>query len=672
MMLSWRNTPDVNVLDPVTDFRLSMPDSHFPSDPVETWWSVLIEIENTSIDKFEAALSEHASDLLIPVAYDATDRAKVRLLQPVTIFARKALIDVLNQIENPYGVVSLRLGAVTPERFLDHDATSSSMKRVTVSDDAVVMAVIDDGIAIAHDLLRKDRTETRVEHATIFEADPRKIDSHCSIGRALNREDINGILRDCTHNGLLNEESFYAQSGQVDLKAQVVSTVAQRVSHGTHVAAIAASQPMQHADDKRPVICAVLPSRVVEDTTGLDLLPILYLAFHILSKQAGRFHIHNKGPAPVVFNFSFGNTGGPHDGTGLFAGMFDHFFGVDSDMAKRGQKAWITLPVGNSNLGRMHAEASDGTADMALDLMVQPDDHTPSNIQVWLPTSAEDNQPDFATVHVTVPGSGQRGAIQTQPGQSVSLTNDAGEEIARLAYQYIGGRTKRGLVTLTLSPTADLDRDPVLAPAGLWQLEIVRNDGAPDGVIHAWVRRDETLPGSRSGGRQAYFDDLGYVRFDRFGAPLATDPPASDCPVRRAGTLSGFACGPEPIVVAGYSEREAELSGYSSAGPLNPRGEAPGLDREGPDLAAKSDDSYLLRGVFSAGSRSGSWVRLSGTSVASPRVARAAADGIHDGSGDGRGWSHAAAKRHPFDLDPDTERSRAGAGGITIPIWSER
>ena len=133
------------------------------------------------------------------------------------------------------------------------------------------------------------------------------------------------------------------------------------------------------------MICAALPSRVVEDTTGLDSLPVLYLAFHILSKQAGRFHIDKQTLAPAVFNFSFGNTGGPHDGTGLFAALFDHFFGPASDMAKRGQKAWLTLPAGNSNLGQLHATADGSDTTTKLDLMVLPDDHTLSNVQIWHP-----------------------------------------------------------------------------------------------------------------------------------------------------------------------------------------------------------------------------------------------------------------------------------------------
>lgn len=252
----------------------------------------------------------------------------------------------------------------------------------------------------------------------------------------------------------------------------------------------------------------------------------------------------------------------------------------------------------------------------------------------------------------------------------MTLVDANGAEIARLSCQYPTGLTERAMVVLSTHPTASRDGTPPLAPAGNWTLEITRPDEtcASDPPVHVWIRRDETLPGTRSGGRQAWFSNPDYQRFDRFGAPLPVDPPDTPSPVRRASTLSGFAGGATPVVVAAYTERGAQLSDYSAAGPLNPRGRAPEVPRDGPDLAAKGDDSRLLRGVIGAGSNSGSWVRLSGTSVSCPRVARRAADDIRDWSGDARDWSHWAVSQSPFPLKGDPEETRAGAGGIDIPL----
>ncbi|MEL6620804.1 MAG: S8 family serine peptidase [Pseudomonadota bacterium] len=668
-MYSWTDTtPDTPhiLLDQVTDFRLTLAGAQNPRIADDTWWSVLIVLSDTSIDLFEAAAVDFASDLLIPVAYDTADRAPVRRQQPVAIYARKRLIDEMNRTDNALHVVALHLGAITPEDHLDFDATSPDLSEIPVSPETTVMAVIDDGIAIAHDLLRKGPVSTRVQHATILAAEP-VFGAHASVGRALEAHEIDAYLQAATHNDLLDEDRFYRDVGIVNWTADNISTVAMRASHGTYVTAMAAGELMDQGCTDRPVICVALPQRVVEDTTGLDSLPTLYLSLHILTKQARRFRSTDGPLAPVVFNFSFGNSGGPHDGTGLFATLFEHYFGAQAELRDEPQTAWLTLPAGNINLGRLHGVAAYETT--RFDLTTQPDDRTPTVVQVWMPTGTETTPVPLAEVRVQTP-SGQSAAISSVPGQSATLVNDAGVEIARLACQVGAGDTDRNLITLSMVPTATQDGAAPVAPAGTWALDVT---GGDQGTIHLWIRRDETLPGTRSGGRQAWFSNDDYVRFGRFGAPLPVDPPGTTSPVRRAGSLSGFAGGASPVVVAAFTERNAEVSPYSAAGPLVERDRPPTPQRDGPDLTALGDDSYAMRGVIGAGSRSGSWVRLSGTSVAAPRVARKAADDIRDWTGPARGWSNAAAAQDPFHLRGHPSPERAGAGGITIPVpWALR
>lgn len=678
-MAYWTNKPDpdlANLLDQMTDFRLSRQSHNYPIKLEEIWWSVLIEIDGISIDQFELAVSDFSDNLLIPVAYDPEDREKVMARQPLTIFAREPLIKVLNRLNNPYQVVSIRLGAWVPENFLDHSASFPEMSEILVEDDAVVQAIIDDGIAIAHDLFRDNPVSSRFYHASIFDAEPRKSSSHTSVGRILDRTEINALLDGCTFSDILDEDVFYSKSGQVDLAESVFSTVATRTSHGTHITALASGHSIEHGCKNRPIICAALPSRIVDDTTGIELLPGLYLAFQTLVKQARRFRTHGGAKVPVVFNFSYGNTGGPHDGTGVFTKLFEYYFGAqvaetaqNDDMA---QKIWLTLPAGNNNLGRLHAvnDLAYTADDVKLDLTILPDDRTPNHVQIWLPISNKDDQLNFATIHVKTPFGHDQGTIQSQPGQHTRLMNSAGKEIARLAYEYVNQSTQRGLITLFINPTAHLSACSDLAQAGLWTVEVCRNQGVSLEPIHIWVRRDETLPGHQPGGRQAYFSNPDYQRFGLYGAPLAVDPPNSNCPVRRSGTISGFACGPSPIAVAAYVEKGAELSVYSAAGLSKQSSETIVSYRFGPDVAAKADDSDVLRGVISAGSRSGTWVRLNGTSVASPRVSRLAAEHISKYPGSAREWSQKAAMHNPFELRGEPEITRAGAGGVKIATFS--
>lgn len=654
-MALWSDTAKSELHDHVSQFRLGLAAAQNP-DPVEKpWWSVLITLSGISIDQFEKAAAEHADDLLIPVAYTREDRAITPQHQPVAIFARQCLIEKMNDPENDLNVTGLHLGAITPPDQLDFHANPPDLSEISVAPDAVVMAVIDDGIAIAHDLFRKDPFTTRVEHASILQASSVQ-GGRASVGRVLEKREINRHLRECTHNGLLDEDAFYQQTGIVDRAADTVSTVAMRASHGTFVTSVAAGQLMEECCKNRPIICVALPQRVVEDTTGLDSLPILYLSLHILSQQARRFRCTDGSLAPVVFNFSFGNSGGPHDGKGLFAKLFEHYFGKGCDSGKEPQKSWLMLPAGNANLRRLHGVAKDPATHF--DLTLLPDDHTPSVVQIWQPPGNGDSAP--AEVRVKTP-SGQSASISFSEGRTATLKNDREQEIARLACE--GGTNDRLLITLSVAPTASMKSDAPLAPAGDWKIRV---KGRDKGAINLWIRRDETLPGTLSGGRQAWFSNPDYERFDRFGAPLPVDPPDTDSPIRRAGTLSGFAWGESPVVVAAYSEREEELSLYSAAGFEGDK--MPPGQRIGPDLTGKGDDSHALPGVIAAGSRSGSWVRLSGTSVAAPRVARAAAAEIRDSSESAREWGASAAN---FTLPGDPPPARAGAGGIRIPLpWN--
>ncbi|MDA7425640.1 S8 family serine peptidase [Thalassococcus lentus] len=675
------------VLSQVADFRLTR-FSH--KNNADQWWSVLVEIEG-SIDAFIANAIEQGQGttapnlkpipvdqvtFVVPVAYDAADRAVDHRLQPVSIFARQSFLSLLNQqplaghSANQWNVQSLVLGGLVDPVVLDLDADwPDTTPHPPLSKGATVMAVIDDGIAIGHDLFRDGETSSRVRFAAFLESVPFRKDSKTTVGRTLNKEAVDALLEKCTRQGLLDEDTFYSRTGQIDFPKQIFSTVALRSSHGSHVMALAAGQMLDDAEDERPIICAALPSRLVEDTSGVDLLPSFYLGFQMLTKEARRFCEASGALAKVIFNLSYGNSGGPHDGTGLFARLFEHYFGAEAVVNGDPQRAWLMLPGGNANLAQLHGVLEPGVELAQFDLSVLPDDRTGNAVQIWMPFEGAD--PAKATVVVWSPDGKSHQVTTSGPDQSHCFVNEQDFEIARLSFSGPQGETKRGLVQLLINPTASHDRKEPLAPSGIWQIEVTREADAPH-AIELWVRRDETIPGLKPGGKQAYFDNPGYERFGKYGEPLRVDPPGSDCPVKRAGTLSGFACGQSPVVVAAYVAKTEDLAPYSASGPCNQPSSPAGSDREGPDLAAKGDESDVVRGVLSAGSRSGTLVRRSGTSVAAPRMARAAAVAIHDFDGSGREWAQAPTASTPGmeKLNPGAPKTpqQSGSGAYSYPV----
>ncbi|NIZ09752.1 hypothetical protein [Pseudooceanicola sp. HF7] len=652
MTLRWIDLPPQGA-DPVAAFRLSRPDAHLPEDP---WWSALLALEVSLAElqaRVEAAFPEMAPGMILPEVH-----APDLVVQPgrvVTVFARGPVLEEMNRPGNGLGVSAIQLGAAIAGEHVQQAAPLEEDDQIVLPQETVLMGVIDDGIAIAHELFRSGPAESRVELAYVMESAPdaRKRGSY---GHVLKRRRIDKLLRRHSRHGLLDEEGFYRAAGVIRMTGEGLEPVSQRRSHGTHVCSLAAGYPPDGSARERPILCAMLPASVTRDVTGRSLEPVLGLAVDRLLHHARRYRLPDGEPVPMVLNFSYGNFGGPHDGTSLIARLIE-------DRLDRHPALRVVLPAGNGNLAQVHATLSAPQEELRL--MARPDDRTASHVQFWLPYQTE-REAEALTLRVRPPGGPESPPVQARPGSGAVLVDARGREVARLAYGWHPSPTVRGQIGLSLHPTAALDSAVALAPAGQWQIHAALGGSSP-APVQVWVLREESPPGYRGGGRQAYFDNSCYRRFDALGAPLAVDPAETDCPVRRAGTLSGFATGARPVVVAGLTERNGLLPDYSAAGPITPTRGARSADRKGPDAAARSDDSPALPGVIAAGSRSGSYLRLNGTSMAAPLVARFMADGLARGETVDRTWvAEAAAGSDSTYPGPRPAPSRAGSGRLRI------
>lgn len=648
-------------------FRLAQQKNFFRPEEEEMWWSAVIELRNTSIAAFAQQFEEnYVRHLHVPSDYSEQEQDIVHETKIIVIFARTELLQLVNVNPEKFGVSSVQLGVIFDPAFIDFDSKpqNTDLSVITVPNGSVITAVIDDGIAFGNDVFRDGLASTRVEYVTILPEPP---GVPPSVGIELYKAQIDALLAANTTAKLLDEDRFYQQAGLIDFYDGTFSPASLRRSHGTHVMGLAAGYPMDAAPDDRPIICAILPTRVTEDVSGGSILPSLILALQRLTRQAARFRCEDGTRPPAVFNFSYGNFAGPHDGTSPVARVIEDYFGDDSC-----QKLRMFLPAGNGNLSRTHAMlAFPGTANRpakALDLVLMPDDRTASEVQMWMPYSASNPLPKFVTVRVTTPDGLQSGPVGIAVGSYQALFDAGGHEVARLSFAFESLPTKRGVITLSLNPTASLKPAP-LAPSGRWKIAVKPDKIAPDEGVQVWIERDDTLPGFRRGGRQPYFNNADYQRFNRFGAPLPVDPPGTDSPVRRAGTLSGFACGPSPLVIGALTQSNGKMSDYSAAGPTTPPRDAPDAYRDGPDASARSDDSPVLRGVISAGSRSGSMVRLTGTSVAAPRAARYTVNQMAMGAAGDRDWIWVQAELQDHNFPPPKpDEKRTGGGRLDISV----
>ena len=170
-------------------------------------------------------------------------------------------------------------------------------------------------------------------------------------------------------------------------------------------------------------------------------------------------------------------------------------------------------------------------------------------------------------------------------------------------------------------------------------------------------------------GRQSYFDDGAYARFDGVGRPIEVDNSPGRPPsyVLRFGTINGLATGSRPVVVSGVRKCDARMARYSAAGPIiaHPAAFPPPRVGPDPDAAAVAEDSPAQTGVLAAGARSNTAVAMGGTSVAAPQLTRWIANEFIAGRPSCRPGTHAlAALEDPKHPGPPEPPRRAGLGRI--------
>ncbi|WP_422383780.1 hypothetical protein [Roseibium album] len=562
---------------------------------------------------------------------------------------------------------------------------------------STVVAVIDNGMAVGHELFRRfDAGETVSRVQFYWNMDGVQYDTSnlppgtepSTVGNAWTGKGLSDHLNANIHNGLLDDAAFYSSIGATDWSSRPHTPVAHRLSHGTHVMGLAAGYPANSAKSideaaKRPIIAVNLRTSDVEDPSGnLFALWLEQALFYILGRHK-RFVIDDPPGEvpPLVINFSFGNYAGPHDGTGIVETK------IRDVLLKAEEKCFrceCVLPAGNGNESRCHARieiGGDTHRSKVLDWRVQPSDRSMSAVQIWLDTENKVAS-DYATLTVEGPGSIAPASVPTHhPVSWQELVNDTGERIGLVYFLGAGiGPFKRGHFGVSLYATdSPADVGP-FAPSGSWKLKLEAPQGSGDVGAKAWIIRDETLPGFPVFGRQSYFDDPEYERFyqpgtdifhlDRplIGGPLGYDPNMTSAYVRRQGTLSGFASGDKPVVIGGFRstapEKDSPMALYSASGPTN------NPNKTGPDASARSDDSMVLPGVLSAGSASGSYVAMPGTSVSAPQVTRWIACKLADGQpADPQAVHDAADGMDPATNPRKPPAIRSGGGRmLDLPI----
>jgi hypothetical protein len=295
---------------------------------------------------------------------------------------------------------------------------------------------------------------------------------------------------------------------------------------------------------------------------------------------------------------------------------------MDQLITLRQGRLQIVVPAGNAYQSRTHANVTLGPDQRAmLHWNLPPDDATPSLMEIWLPPGAQG-----MAIRVTPPG-GRPGLPVRTAGQSGLWAGERGQALCTLVWpKRVATGTQGSCALLALAPSFSFAPQHASAPSGRWQVEL-HNRGPAAVTLDAYIERDDVAMGQHTGARQSRFED---ARYDLSGNPGSwVDRPVPVAQqlqatlIRRSGSFNSLSTGRHTVTVGGRDLRDGRWALYSPQRPdpdaQRPR--RPGVVIE-PRRQAASDEDPALPGVRAAGTRSGSVVRLVGTSSAAPQVAR--------------------------------------------------
>lgn len=517
----------------------------------------------------------------VPGVYGPGEKHKVRLVWAISV-----PVDRIEGFVNAASQHAVSLELATP---VSGDGSQPSVRRERLqSEGKVLAAVMDDGCAFANDLFLLNN---RPRVLWLWNQDPK--------AKGFPLDKSSGPSPEC-------DFGFGGQWSADDLEDMVVTERSQErayvaaglpglrraAAHGPHITDLLC------ASEDWPVVFVQFPLAAIDDPSGLWLRRYALAGLHYIIECAG------PNTETIVVNLSWGPQTGPHDGSSSLEKAIDELIEEQASLSPP-RKLIVALPAGNSYGLRAHAE-TDYRNGGRLKWHIPPDGRTPAFLEFWWPDGVK---PVEAKLRVVPPG-----------GAAVDVvTGMAWIETTWFARLRKVGNTTRGFVVV--HPTEY--SDPAFRGLhGEWTIEFDPGSANLPGNIHAYLARADHNMGARRRAKASYLTDDA-LSAHRFTGPDGRHSEAPGSAIRRSGTLNGIATGKHSTVAAGYRFSDLRVADYSSSGPT--RG-----FRKGPDYACVTDRSAAVQGIRATGVRSGTTIRLVGTSMAAPQLARLIAKGTKD------------------------------------------
>lgn len=490
-----------------------------------------------------------------------------------------------------------------------------------------VMGVIDFGCAFGHPSLqsRSDPSRTRVcwlwDQGRSAAAPPGSPlwpwvrPDDLAYGREASGEKLDALMRSVQHaarQAAAGEQIRPSQLQDAYAMAAGLPELLLPWSHGTAVLGLAAGWPLAQAHpDEAPdaaadadIVFVQLPQDAVNDQSGGWVTSyVLDGIEYILARARGR---------PAVINISVGSYAGSHDGQSLMERALTH--------VARHPGVKLVMAAGNGAGRKGHAVAELKPGQQAtLHWAVPGDDPTQSFLELWYQLPDDRQGPHFELSH------GGIIPLECNTALAAPIHRRSGVQQPAGAWVHVPQAqpgTSAGRLFLALAPTAEREAQAAglaAAPAGLWSIKVVNRSSNPL-RIHAYIERDE-VGQSPLGGRP---DSVLHAANEspwkvREGGTLTAQSTATGVLAVGALVRAGGVGAGRPVDLAAYSSRGGDRLGQrQDVDVLAPGDERiEGLDR---GLVVLSHDPQA--GARDAPSGSRSPLRLSGTSLAAPWMAR--------------------------------------------------
>jgi len=488
----------------------------------------------------------------------------------------------------------------------------------------LLLGVIDSGCPFAHaDLRRPGGGGTRVVRLWNQDGGLGVMPTTTmGYGAELHDGDLNTLMARASDAACrVDEHACYLMAGAAPLLG--------RTSHGAHALGLLAGRRQFNA---RPNRDGAPPLQIATDEAANADIAFVQLPQKLLDvpfPPAMEHHLldalryllavgRDRSAQRIVVSIGYESWLGPHDDSSWFGQAVQTLIAEAGDAGSTLSVCVIAGNSGDIGVHRLLADDIPPPADglpwqATVHWQLPPGGEAPTQMELWVPFGSE----GFQNLRLQITPPGQDSLPDLPWGDAVAWPDAISPALCVVmdAQSRTLG-TKAAVIVLRFSPTQADGRHGRAAPHGEWKLTL-RSTQSLAG-IHAYIGRGTASMNSPRRGRQAWFTRRnGDDKLQDRSGTLNAHGSQPDLPNRSGMLVTTASVSRETVYCGPHSKLQpGQAASYGGAGPTRDGA------RQGPSFGVTVEHGTYHHGHIGIGNRSGTTLRLSGTSVSAPLGAR--------------------------------------------------